>query len=74
MPDDMKYEVHDPEIEARLKEIGRRLKDAMPEGYGFNLMIFSYGEGGAMFYLSSAQREDMIKAMKEFIAKYDKEN
>ena len=35
-------------------------------------MIFDYDKGsedkGAMFYISSARREDMIKAMREFIS------
>lgn len=71
MPDEMKYEVHNEEIEKLLNDLGRMIKQIVPDGYGFNLMIFSYGEGGDMFYISSAQRQDMINAMKEFIAKYE---
>jgi hypothetical protein len=67
---EMKYEVRDEQIEALLKDIGQRLKSVMPDGYGFNLLIFSFGDGGSMFYLSNAQREDMIRAMQEFIAKF----
>ena len=67
---EMKYEVRDEEVEKLLKDIGQRLKSAMPPGYGFNLMIFTFGEGGNMFYCSNAQREDMIRAMQEFIAKF----
>lgn len=63
------YNVRDPEIEALLKSLGDRLKFSMPPGWGFNLMLFTYGEGGNLFYISSAEREDVIKVMKEFIAR-----
>ena len=68
MPDPQ-FEIREPEIEELLADIGRKLKAQMPPGWGFTLLICSYGEGGAMFYLSSVEREDMVKAMKEFLAK-----
>jgi len=69
MPE-MRFEVRDEKAEAMLKEIGMLLKAACPPGYGFNLLVFSFGEGGNMFYTSNARREDMIRAMQEFIAKF----
>lgn len=69
MPD-MRFEVRNEEAEKMLKEIGHLLKAACPKGYGFSLLVFSFGEGGNMFYSSNAQREDMIRAMREFIAKF----
>ncbi len=57
------------ELEDLAKEVGRLIKDVMPKGVGFTLMIFTMGEGGWMTYLSSAERTTMIKAMKEFIEK-----
>lgn len=65
------FEVRNAEAEAKLKEIGRMLKEQMPVGFGFTLLIFNYGEGGGMFYLSSAERQDMINAMREFIHKHE---
>ncbi len=70
MPQEMKYEVDNATIEVLLKELAQGLGERLPEGWGFNLLIFSYGERGSMFYISSAQREDMINAMREFIAKF----
>lgn len=67
---EFKYEVRDEKAEAMLKEIGQILKVACPSGYGFSLLVFSFGEGGNMFYTSNAQREDMIRAMQEFIQKF----
>ncbi len=61
------YTIRDPEIEKLLRSLGEFLGNKMPEGWGFNLMLFTYGEGGALFYISSAQREDVIKVMKEWI-------
>jgi len=59
--------IRDPEIEAMMKRIADVISDRMPPGWGFNLMLFEYGEGGALFYISSALREDIISVMKEFI-------
>ena len=65
----MNYEVENPKIKQLLKDIGVTILNALPEEWGFTIMIFSYGEGGSLFYLSSAHREDMIKALDEFKAK-----
>jgi hypothetical protein len=64
------FEVRNPEIEEKLREIGRTIKRDMPEGFGFTLLIFSF-EPGSMFYISSAERDGMIAAMREFIAKHE---
>lgn len=70
------YEVHHAGAERLLKSIGGMLKDSMPPGYGFALFIFEFEASkqapGNMFYLSSARRADMLKALKEFIAKQEK--
>jgi hypothetical protein len=67
------YEVRNAEVEAKLKGIGQRMKQSMEEipGYGFTLLIFSYGAGGDMFYISSAERATMIEALKELIKKLE---
>ena len=72
--EEMKYEVRNEEIEKILVDIGHRIGSQMPKGYGFMLQIFSYGEGGDLFYISSAQRGDIINVMKEFIEKYEENN
>lgn len=66
----MVFEIRNPEVEEKLREIGRMLKASMPQGFGFALLIFSY-QPGSMFYLSSAERDTMIAAMREFIAKHE---
>jgi hypothetical protein len=53
-----------------LNEIGQLLRGGMPKGYGFSLLIFNFGPDGNLFYTSNANREDMIRTMQEFIAKF----
>lgn len=70
------YEVHHAGAERKLREIGNMLKDVMPSGMGFALFIFDYGDEddkGSVFYLSSADRGDMVKMLREFIAKQEQQ-
>jgi hypothetical protein len=59
------------ELEAKAKEFGRIFKRGMPPGMGFALMLFDLGPSGWMTYISSANRADMIRAMREFILKLE---
>lgn len=47
------------------------LNPTKPNTVGFALLIFEFGktEGGRVNYISNATREDMIAAMKEWIAR-----
>lgn len=45
--------------------LGSVLKESAPD-LGFCLLMFNYGEGGALAYVSSARREDMLKTLDEF--------
>ena len=66
------YEVKNPTIEALLKDIGIRLRRVMPNGWGFSLFLFEYGtkeNPGSSFYISSANRDDFIKSLREFMAR-----
>ena len=69
MSEPMRYEIQNEQIQDLLLVLGNNLKARMPPGYGFSLLIFGY-ENHELFYLSSAQREDMIRTMQEFIAKF----
>jgi hypothetical protein len=64
------YEVRDAQIEETLRTLGGILKTALTgTNHGFTLFLFGYGEGGNCFYLSSADRQDMLAMLKEFIAR-----
>lgn len=52
-----------------LQRIGKELRDIEPAGLGFALLVFDFGPGGNLAYVSNARREDMLRAMREFIEK-----
>lgn len=54
------------------REVGALIVEAIEQsggGYGFCLFMFSWDTESEMTWVSNAQRPDMIKALKEFIAK-----
>jgi len=50
------------------KKIGRNIAAALPEGWGFALMVFRMNAPGRMNYLSNAERSTMITALEELVA------
>ena len=68
MEDDPRYEIRNEEMEELLRAIGKNLHNELPGGWGFGLFIFQFrGEG--FFWISDANRADMIRALREFIAR-----
>lgn len=68
------FEVHSAMAERKLREIANMLKKAMPLDFGFTLFIYDHGtdeDPGNLFYCSSSERADMVKVLKEFIAKQE---
>ena len=53
------------EAENEARKLGRLIKSNMPQGFGFTLVLYSYGADGVMTYLSSGVREDCIKMLRE---------
>lgn len=45
------------------------LERNIPDGAGFALILFDFGEGGSMSYISNANLGDMLKAMKGILEK-----
>lgn len=66
---DNNFEVHHAGAERKMREIAQKLSAGLPPGFGFGVFIFEFGEHGSMFWISNAQRPDMIKALREWIAK-----
>lgn len=66
---DPRYEVDDPEMKETLQNLGVLLAKNLPPNWGFGLFLFTYGPGGSMFWISSADRSDMMKALREFMQK-----
>ena len=63
-----------PEVKADMRAIADVLRNALPISHGFALLVFDYGDGGHMSYISSGQRVVVVKAMREFIARNDVES
>jgi hypothetical protein len=57
----------DAEVRPVAKDIGRIIAGQLPAGWGFTLLLFTFGPGGALSYISNADRSDMLLTMKEFI-------
>lgn len=56
-------------MEEHARGIGQVLKDAMPPGIGFALVLFNFGPDGWLTYLSNGDRADMIKCLEETLQK-----
>ena len=54
-----------------LQEIVREVDAKLPEGMGFALLAYEFGDkdGRRMLYASNSNREDVLKAMLEFVDK-----
>lgn len=65
------FQVRNEEVEQRLKAIGDHLRNIMPAGFGFVLLIASFGEGASTFYTSNCERESVVAMMREFISKFE---
>lgn len=57
----------DDEAQVRLREIARLIKSELPPAYGFILMIAERGPSGKLFYASDFRREDVVRALNEFL-------
>ena len=66
-----KMQEFNEQVEFTLRETAEFIKanGRLPMGMGFVLLMFDFGENGNMFYISDAQRDDVLKSMQEFIDK-----
>ena len=58
-------------VKGKMQKIARKVDEELPNGYGFVVLTFNFGEGidNEMMYVSNANRQDIVKAMKEWIEK-----
>lgn len=59
------------ELEQASRGIAERIKVGLPSGVGFTLIVFDFGVGGNLAYISTAQRADMVNTLKEMIVKLE---
>lgn len=58
-----------------MQRIANVVNDLLPDKWGFFVMAFPLGdEPGRMNYVSNANREDIVKLMREFISKQNPKN
>lgn len=57
-------------VKGKMQDIAKMVKSQLPDSFGFILLTFEHNTNkGDMIYVSDSNREDVIKAMKEFIEK-----
>lgn len=56
-------------LEARARDFADMLRGALPPTVLFGLFLFTFGENGSLAYISTADREDMISVIREWLAK-----
>lgn len=56
-------------VKSRMQNIARKVDEELPDNFGFIVLAFKFNEKGEMIYVSNANREDVVKSMKEFIEK-----
>ena len=59
------------EVNDMIQEIMQEIKNKLPEDMGFTLLAYEFGDkdGRRMLYASNSKREDVLKAMLEFVDK-----
>ena|ERR1700683_3378328 len=66
---DANYQVANAEITETLRELAEKIDSKLPQGWGFTLLLFEFDPDNSLFYISNAQRQDIIKVMREWIAR-----
>ena len=56
-------------VKSKMQNIARKVKEELPDNFGFVVLAFKFNEKGEMIYVSNANRQDVVQAMKEFIEK-----
>lgn len=60
-----------PEVQAVGESIADVIAGSLPPGHGFALLIFEFGHGGNVSWISNAERDGLVAAMKDVIAKLE---
>lgn len=59
-------------IKGKLQNIAQNIDKELPEGFGFALLTFKFNtepDTSELMYVANANRQDIVKAMKEWIEK-----
>ena len=64
-----KFENLEEMVKGKMQDIAKKVDNELPKGFGFVVLAFRFNEKGQMMYVSNANRENVVNAMKEFIEK-----
>ena len=54
---------------------GEMIKNSLPQGIGFSLILFEFGDGLREFkYISNAERADMLATLESLVLKWKNDN
>lgn len=58
-------------VKRKMRRIGHKVEEELPRGFGYVVLAFDFGTGDdkQMIYASNANRQDVVRAMEEFIEK-----
>lgn len=59
-------------IKGKLQNIAKNIDKELPEGFGFALLTFKFNadpDTSELMYVANADRQDIVKAMEEWIQK-----
>lgn len=56
---------HLEQLERAARKLADVIKAVIPKWAGFTLLIFEYGDGGSLTYISSAERSAMVETLRE---------
>lgn len=58
----------------KMRKIADLVSKELPKDLGFTVLAFPFNEKGRLFYVSNADRLDIVEAMKEWIEKTGNNN
>lgn len=61
-----------PAAEKAAQAVAGVINTALPPGYGFALLAFSFGEGGYLTHVSNANRADLVRVLREAADKIER--
>jgi hypothetical protein len=60
-------EQEDEKVRQNMRNIASHVDSQLPYGWGFVVLAFPFGADARMNYIANAKREDVVRAMYEFI-------
>lgn len=56
-------------LESECRDIGRIIGGTLPEGVGFVLMMYDFGDRGSLAYIANGERDGCMKTIREWLTR-----